>query len=155
MYLAALAWLEASALGEAARGAGKGYAIVNTLHVLGAALVVGGIAVFDGLVLLRRGADAVGAGAVAIPLAGLGLVLQVTTGVALFSADARALGVNPAFLAKLGLIALGLANLALLHARFGPGWRGGFPAAQARPYAAVSLAAWVLALAAGRMIAYV
>lgn len=155
MYLDALAWLEASGLGVAVRGAGRAYAVVNTLHVLGAAMVVGGIAVFDLLVLSRRGPDAVASGRVAIPLAAAGLTMQVATGLVLFSADARALGVNPAFLAKLGFMALGLVNLAILHARFGAGWAGGFPADEARPYAAVSLAAWVLTLAAGRMIAYV
>ena len=155
MYGEALAWLEASSLGVAARSAGQAYAIVNTLHVLGAALVVGAIAVFDVLVLVRRGPEAVGAARVAIPLAAAGLALQVATGAVLLAADARATGTNPAFLAKLGFIALGIVNLAVLHARFGPGWRGAFPAVAARPFAAVSLAAWVLALAAGRMIAYV
>lgn len=155
MYAEALGWLQDSRLGEIARAAGWTYAAVNTAHVLGAALVVGSIAVFDLLVLLRRGADAVAAAAVAIPLAAFGLLVQIASGVFLLAADARATGVNPAFVAKLVLIGLGLLNVAALHLRLGPAWRGGFPAAEARLYAAASLLAWTLVLVAGRMIAYV
>lgn len=155
MYLEALGWLQDSALGQLARSAGWTYAAVNTAHVVGAALTLGAIAVFDVLVLARRGPDAVAAARAAIPLAAAGVAIQVVTGVFLLAADARATGTNPAFLAKLALIALGLANVALLHLRFGPAWRGGFPAADVRLFAAVSLAAWTLVLVAGRMIAYV
>jgi hypothetical protein len=68
--------------------------------------------------------------------------------------EARALGVNPAFYAKMAFIALGLVNVAVFHARFGSAM-GNLPLPpSARPFAMVSLAAWVLALIAGRMIAY-
>jgi hypothetical protein len=127
--------------------------IVNVLHVLGAALVVGGIAVFDLNVLLDR-KDAAATGRIAIPLAALGVLIQVPTGVTLLAVEARALGVNPAFYAKMAFIALGLVNVAVFHARFGSAM-GNLPLPpSARPFAMVSLAAWVLALIAGRMIAY-
>ena len=68
--------------------------------------------------------------------------------------SARALGVNPAFYAKMVFIALGFVNLAVFHACFGSDMRRSPLPASARPFAAVSLAAWVLTLIAGRMIAY-
>jgi hypothetical protein len=125
------------------------------LRVLGAALLVGGIAVFDVKVLADRGAGAQDVGRIALPLAALGLLLQIPTGLTLLAVEARALGVNPAFLAKLGFIALGLVNLAVFHAHFGhaTGPGGSLPAS-ARPLAPISLAAWTLTLIAGRMIAY-
>ena len=141
MYAEWLAWLEASGLGHAARHSAWLFTIVNVLHVLGAALVVGGIAVFDLKVLLNRGEGAADTGRIAL-------------GLTLLAVEARSLGVNPAFYAKMAFIALGLVNLAVFHARFGSAmWRGSVSPA-ARPYAAVSLAAWVLTLMAGRMIAY-
>ena len=122
MYLDALAWLEASGLGHAARSSGALFAAVNVLHVLGAALLVGGIAVFDVKVIAHRGVAAAEVGRVAIPLAAIGLLIQIPTGVTLLAVEARALGVNPAFYAKLAFIAVGLVNLVVFHARFGRGW---------------------------------
>src|SRR5918998_5279514 len=153
MYAQWLGWLEQSGLGDLARNSGWLFLVVNVLHVLGAAFVVGGIAVFDLKVLLDR-EDAEETGRIAIPLAALGLLMQIPTGLTLLAVEARALGVNPAFSAKLAFIALGLANLAVFHARFGIAIGHGPLPSDARPFAAVSLAAWVLTLAAGRMIAY-
>ena len=155
MYAEALAWLETSGLGQVARNSGWLFAVVNVLHVLGAALVVGGIAVFDVKVIANRGEGAQETGRIAIPLAALGLLIQIPSGLTLLAVEARALGTNPAFYAKLAFIALGLVNLAVFHARFGSAMRpGGSLPSSARPLAVVSLAAWTLTLIAGRMIAY-
>lgn len=151
MYAEWLGWLEQSGLGEVARNSAWLFLVVNVLHVLGAAFLVGGIAVFDLKVLLDRGAGATGR--IAIPLAATGLLVQIPTGLTLLAVEARALGVNPAFYAKMAFIAVGLANLTIFHARFGGGRRNALPAS-ARPLAALSLAAWVLTLIAGRTIAY-
>jgi hypothetical protein len=154
VYAQALAWLEASGLGQVARNSGWLFAVVNVLHVLGAALVVGGIATFD-LKVIVRGEGAQETGRVAIPLAAAGLLIQIPTGLTLLAVEARALGTNPAFYAKLAFIALGLVNLAVFHARFGSATHpGGSLPSSARPLAVVSLAAWTLTLIAGRMIAY-
>ncbi|MET0745681.1 MAG: hypothetical protein ABWY78_20085 [Microvirga sp.] len=154
MYLDLLGALEGSWLGHTARHSAWTFMIANVLHVLGAALLVGGIAVFDVKVLAERGQAAWQVGRYAIPLAAVGLAVQVPTGMILLAAEARALGVNPAFYAKLAFIALGLANVALFHARFGAALRAGALPERARIYAAGSLCAWTLTLAAGRMIAY-
>lgn len=153
MYVEWLGWLEQSGLGEVARNSAWLFLVVNVLHVLGAAFLVGGIAVFDLKVLLERGAGAGATGRIAIPLAATGLLVQVPTGLTLLAVEARALGVNPAFYAKMAFIAVGLVNLTVFHARFGAVGRDPLPAS-ARPLAAVSLAAWVLTLIAGRTIAY-
>ena len=155
MYAEALAWLEQSGLGHAARHSSVLFMAANVLHVLGAALVVGAIAVFDLHVILRRGELAASSGKIALPLAAGGLLLQVPTGLTLLAVEARALGQNPAFYAKLAFIALGLLNLGIFHAKFGGALRAGFIPDSARPLAHISLLAWVLALVAGRLIAYV
>ena len=153
MYGEFLTWLEASSLGEIARSSSWLFVVVNVLHVLGAALVVGGIAVFDLKVLVdREGAPEVGH--IAIPLAALGLLIQIPTGVTLLAVEARALGVNPAFYAKLVFIAVGLVNVAVFHTRFGSATGAESLPSSARSLAVISLGAWVLTLIAGRVIAY-
>lgn len=154
MYLELLAALEGSWLGHAGRHSAWLYTAANLLHVLGAAFLVGGIMVFDLKVLAEHGKNAWQVGRYAIPLAAAGLALQIPTGVLLLAVEARALGVNPAFYFKLAFIAAGLVNVALFHARFGSSLRSGAIPPQARAYALISLAAWILALLAGRLIAY-
>ncbi|MGO8141047.1 DUF2214 domain-containing protein, partial [Rhizobium leguminosarum] len=51
--------------------------------------------------------------------AGVGLSAAIVTGVCLFSVRAVEYSGNPAFLAKLCLIALGLLNLSIVHFRRG------------------------------------
>ncbi len=154
MYSEMLAALEASWLGHAGRHSAWLYTAGNLLHVLGAAFVVGGIAVFDLKVLAEYGKNAQQVGRYAIPLAAAGLALQIPTGILLLAVEARALGINPAFFAKLAFIALGLVNVALFHARFNGALRSGALPPEARAYALISLIAWIAALLAGRMIAY-
>ena len=108
MYLDLLAALEGSWLGHVGRHSAWLYTAANLLHVLGAAFVVGGIAVFDLKVLAEHGKHAWQVGRYAIPLAATGLALQIPTGVLLLAVEARALGMNPAFYVKLAFIALGL-----------------------------------------------
>ena len=153
LYGDALQALEHSALGHLARHSAWIFTLANLLHVLGAALVLGSIAVFDIQVLLRRGWVAAQTGRVAIPLAAFGLALQVPTGLVLLAAEASALGRNPAFYAKLAFIVLGLLNLAVVHLRFRDVLGTDVPDG-ARAFAAVSLMAWTATLIAGRLIAY-
>jgi hypothetical protein len=150
---AAMTALEQSGLGAAARGSAWLYPLVNLVHVLGAALLVGAIATFD--VQLLRGAPHLRTTyRAAMPVAALGLALQIVSGIVLLSADATAVVRNPAFLFKMAMFALGLVNVAVFYWRYGgtleadtPLDRGGF--------AAVSLASWVLVLLAGRATAYI
>lgn len=155
LYADALSLLEQSALGHASRHSAWLFTVANVLHVLGAAFVVGGIGVFDLKVLRDRGRGAAAVGRIAVPLAALGLALQVPTGLVLLSVEATKLGVNPAFYAKLAFIAVGLANLLVLHRRFGTAMAGEDLPRGATAFAAASFAAWVLTLVAGRMMAYV
>jgi hypothetical protein len=102
-----LAAYEASALGHAARNTVWLYPLANLVHVLGASLLVGAIAVFDILVLRRRYQTAASAGRVAIPLAATGLALQAASGLVLFSAEATTIARNPAFLFKMIMLVIG------------------------------------------------
>lgn len=145
---------EMSALGILARSSAWLYPLANLAHVMGAALLVGAVVTFD-LAVLRgvRGAGRVLAAG--LPVAAFGLALQIASGLVLFSAEAGPLMRNPAFLAKLAFIAVGLANVLAFHLLYGPALRRPGAFAGARLPAAVSLVAWTGTLLLGRAIAYV
>lgn len=134
------------------------YAAVNASHVIGIALLFGAIATLDARLLgafRRVPADVLGPPLIRV--AGIGVALAVTTGALLFSVRPAEYAANPAFLAKLGIVVLGLANVALL--RVGRSWRGVMSGApipsRVRIAAAASLALWIGAILAGRWIAFV
>jgi hypothetical protein len=150
-----LAALETSLLGQFARSSNWFFPLANILHVLGAALLVGSIAVFDILLLRRRFDAAAAISSTALTIAVIGAIFLALGGSVLLAAEATALGRNPMFLAKLTLISAALFNISAYYAG---AWRQnvgrGFPR-HARLHAAVSLCLWVLVLLAGRLIAYV
>jgi hypothetical protein len=154
LYAEWLSAFERSALGHLARHSAWTSTTAYVLHVLGAAFVVGAIAVFDGALVMRRFDDAARISRVAISIAAGGLVIQVPTGLVLLATEATKLGTNPAFYAKMIFIAVGLANVAFFHGRFGKALRFGALDQAARVTAFVSLGAWILTLSAGCMIAY-
>jgi hypothetical protein len=155
------AWIEASALGRIMRDLGPwAYAIVNLMHILGIASLFGAILVMDLRLLgfwrrvqLRPIAD------VAVPVARGGFALAAATGVGLLATNATEYDGNPFLLIKFPAIAIGLIN-ALLLAR-SAAWRAareGIPSPhdvrRLGLMGGVSLASWLTAVTAGRMIGY-
>jgi hypothetical protein len=154
--------LESSGLGTQARTSTWLYPLVSVLHVLGVALLVGSIVVFDLRVLgVARRLPLDACAAYLLPIARIALAVQVVTGLVMFAADADHVYANPFFLAKLSLIGLALVNILVFHGLAGtrpyvyeldavealPAW--------AKASAAVSLIAWIGVACFGRMIAYV
>ncbi len=133
------------------------YLLVNAAHILGIGVVFGAILALD-LRLLGF--------APAVPLAALapylsriaagGVVLAILTGLCLFSVRPTEYARNFAFLAKLGLVALALVNVATVH--FGSGWRavltGEGPSTAVRVGATLSIFFWAGAVVAGRWIGF-
>lgn len=154
MIAEAILALEQSGFGQAARATFWLYPLANLVHILGAAMLVGGIAVFD-IQVLRGAPDASRIARAAIPIAACGLALQLVSGLPMFAAEATAFAGNLAFQVKLGLIVLGLANILYVHRRFGAALRGEASLDAAKPFAALSLASWTFAMLAGRAIAYI
>ena len=152
--------LEQSGIGAAMRQSLFLYPAVEVLHILGFVLLVGSIVGFDLRLLgLTRPLPVSPFARHAVPLAITGFCIAVPAGLLLFATEATSIAVNPAFQVKLACIAVGLANAALFH--LGP-WRSmahwgvvsGAVPATARVGAAVSLLAWIGAVAGGRLIAY-
>src|SRR3970282_800946 len=95
----------------------------------------------------------------AVPLAAAGFVLAAASGLCMLTTNATEYAGNPFLLIKFPAIALGLANVAVLYAL--PAWKeraAREPAQRERSQLAAaggaSLACWLTALAAGRLIGY-
>lgn len=149
------AWLDALALTPVAqwvRFSRWGYAVINTLHVLGIALLVGAIIPLDlKRIGLWRRITLESLAQVLVPVAASGLVIAGTSGVLLFMAGPSDYAALNIFLFKMLCIALAVANAVNFH------WRLGYAISfkQQRLVGVVSLLLWLCALVAGRLIAFV
>jgi hypothetical protein len=152
-----MAALEASWLGRTGRQSLWLYPLASVAHIWGVALLFGSVLAFDLRVLGLAPSIPIGAaGRLLLPLAQAGFALQVASGAVMLTADATHVGTSPAFLLKMALVLVALANVAAFH--LGPGrrlreWDERAPTA-ARISAVISMAAWFLVASLGRLIAY-
>lgn len=150
-----LAALQGLAPIEALRFARWGYAAVNTLHILGIALLVGGsLPLALRLLGLWPAVPRAALARVLTLSAGTGLALALATGFLLFATRAPEYARNPAFQIKLALVTIGAASAVIAHHRHGWALEGATDAVAQRT-GALSIVCWLGALAAGRMIAFV
>jgi hypothetical protein len=156
-----LAWIELSALGVFMRQTGPWtYGIVNLVHILGVATLFGSILILDlHLIGFWRRAPLAGLSRTIVPVGKTGFVVAAASGICLLSSNATEYTNNPFFLIKFPAITLGLFNVWLIGRT--SGWRAlGVRDATPREgrqlavLGAISLASWLTAISAGRMIGY-
>ena len=156
-----LVWIEGSALGNLIRNSGVwAYGIVNLTHILGIASLFGAILVLDlRLIGVRRHIPLDAIAGSAVPVAAAGLGVAAISGICLLATNATEYEGNPFLLIKFAAIAVALVNVAVISGL--PGWR----ARGTRPLTTreqqqmaiaggVSLASWLVAIGAGRLIGY-
>lgn len=153
-----LAALEQGSVAAAIRSSAWLYPAIESAHLAGVALLLGAVAVWDLRLLGTFGhLPAASLARAALPVARVGFVLAVPTGILLFLTEATTLAGNTAFRLKLAVIVLALANIAVFHRGAGltlESWGEGEVPRAARVAGAVSLLAWTTALVAGQWIAY-
>ena len=154
-----LIWLQDSALGTWVAGSIWGYPIVLVCHALGMAVVAGTVTMICIRILGFARAVPLMLFAHLSAIAWAGLVLNIVTGLALFSGDPVKFFYHPVFWIKLSLITMGAASLwlvvrALRNTASMPE-AGPETAAGAKLVAGCSLAFWAGAIIAGRLIAYI
>lgn len=156
-----LVLLERSALGEFVRTSSLWtYPLVNLLHIFGIASLFGATLIIDLRLLgVWKRVPLAHVTDIGVPIAGLGLALAVCTGLGLLAANATEYDGNLFLLGKFGAIALGLVNVGALNTS--PAWKArrqpDLPQHERRVlaiYGGISLAAWIAAITAGRLIAY-
>ena len=148
-------------LGELVRGSGVWtYAILNLGHILGISTLFGSIAVLDlRLLQVTKRVPIASLARVTVPLAKSGFALAVVTGVTMLCTNATEYVGNPFLLIKFPAIFLGLLNVGIISRL--PAWRA-TRERELRPnesrqlavMGGISLASWLTAVGAGRMIGY-
>ncbi len=129
------------------------YPLVNTLHIIGIALLFGAIVTLDlRLIGWRRETGPVDRLASLLqPVAIAGLFIAIPAGLLLFATDARAYAASSLFQAKILLIGLAIGNALWLRARERRGPPREWGAAIA---GAASIALWLGAIVLGRLVGY-
>jgi len=154
-------WLEGTSLGDLMRTSGVwAYGVVNLAHILGVATLFGGVLVLDLRLLgLWSQVPLAALEKPAVALAACGFALAIASGVCLVTTNATEYLGNPFLTIKFAAIGLGLLNVMAVQRL--PAWRQRAvvpltPRARATLAAigATSLACWLTAVAAGRMIGY-
>ena len=153
MFADALAALENLPAIVALRESTLAYPLVNTLHIVGIALLFGAIVPLDlRLAGWRRDASAVDAlSRLLLPVAIFGFLLAACAGLLLFATDATAYAASPLFQAKIVLIALALANALALR---WVDWRRPESSKRVALAGAASVVLWLGAIVLGRLIGY-
>lgn len=158
---AVLLWLEGSALGGFVRASGVWtYAVLNLTHILGVATLFGSILVLD-LRLLGcwRTVPLAALERPTVPLAVVGFVVAISSGIAMLATNATEYLGNPFLISKLAAVVVGGINLVVLRTL--PAWRSRASSAESSGVrltlaggGGVSLLCWLTAVASGRMIGY-
>jgi Family of unknown function (DUF6644) len=156
-----MAWLEGSVLGHAMRSSGVWtYGLVNLTHILGVSALFGSVLVLDLRLLgVWRYVPLVSVSGTTLPIARVGFVVAVISGVCLLATKATEYVGNPFLLIKFPAIAIALINVAVIERL--PAWKARAvreaTAPERRQLAiagVVSLVSWLTAVSAGRMIGY-
>lgn len=154
-----LEWLEKSSWAVGIRQSLWLYPALEIAHILGIVLLVGAAFLFDLRLLGFSGNLPVTAlSKHLLPWSQRGLIFIIPSGLLLFITNAQALGVDPVFWTKVGLIVVAAMNVFVFH-RFiyAPfkrhGAYGELPLL-ARVCGAVSIVVWIAVVACGRLLAY-
>jgi uncharacterized membrane protein len=159
--LAFCRWLEHTAVGASIRESLWLFPAIETVHLLGMAMLLGTVAAYDlrllGCVMRQRRVSDLSRRL--LPWCWLGFALQVVTGTLLFSSEAVKIYTNPAFRLKMLLILLsGVQALVFqrLTYRNVSTWDADAPTpASAKLAGCLSLLLWTGVVAAGRFIGFV
>jgi len=155
----ALAALQASALPTALRLSYYGYPLVNAGHIVGIALLFGGIVPLDLRLLgFWPSVPAAMLARILVPVAITGLTLAVATGALLFSVSAVKYAGLGVFQLKMLLVIAATANALLL--RRVPAWSGDASGRSSIRWrvasaAGLSIALWLAVILCGRTVAYI
>jgi hypothetical protein len=154
-----LVWLETTDFAAAMREWLWLYPIIEILHIIGLAVLVGAAALFDFRLLgLSRSIRVTALAAHLLFWARRSLLLIVPTGLMMFTAHATEMANNPAFQLKLALLIGAGVNAAAFHVGVFHSvatWDLEVPAPRAAKVSALlSLCLWAGVITCGRLLAY-
>jgi hypothetical protein len=153
-------WLYASSMATAIRESQYGFAVVETVHVLGISILVGTVAIVDlrllGLVMKREPVSEILSQV--LPITWCGFVIMFASGSLLLLSKAEEYYWNPIFRLKLVLLLLAGLNPLIFHStvyRSAATWsESRITPVRAKLAGVFSLTLWSAIIVAGRAIAY-
>ena len=154
-----LEWLQATWVGKLVAESLWGYPLLETIHSIGMAMMIGSLGLINLRVLGYKPELPLLDTRALLPLAWIGFTLNAISGTLLFTSDAVYFWGKYTFRIKMVLIILGGINAALLGQRVFRAAAAGAPAPAAnlagtKWIALLSLVFWFGAVIAGRLIAY-
>jgi hypothetical protein len=151
-------WLETTALATWVREAPTiwAYATILTLHTFGMGVLVGASMVLSLRLLGVGGTVPLMPLRILFRVVWVGFSVNLATGAMLFMADASGRGTQALFFTKLLFVATGVVSVILIERNvYGGNTDPPVVSATAKRLAFLSLVAWVAAITAGRLLAYV
>jgi hypothetical protein len=151
-----LEWLQSSWVGIFVAEALWAYPVLETMHTIGMAMLIGSLGLINLRVLGYKSELPLLGTRQLLPLAWIGFTFNAISGTLLFTSDAVMFFNSYTFRIKIVLIILGGINAALLSRRIFVESPAGPPAPTAgtKWIAATSLVFWFGAICAGRLVAY-
>jgi hypothetical protein len=154
-------WLEHTSIGTAIRESLWLFPVIETVHIFGIILLVGGTSILDLRLmgLTFRDEPVTKLAKRFLPWAWTGFIIQVTTGLLMFASEATKMYINTAFQIKMLMILAAGVNAFVFHSlayqSVGKWEKDPVAPLSARIAGLVSILFWFGIVAAGRWIAYV
>jgi hypothetical protein len=154
-------WLEQTAIGTTIRESLWLFPVIETVHIFGIILLVGGTSILDLRLmgLTFRDEPVTKLAQRFLPWAWAGFIIQITTGLLMFSSEATKMYVNTAFQVKMLMIVAAGVNAFVFHSlayqSVGKWEKDPVAPRSARIAGLISILFWFGIVAAGRWIAYV
>lgn len=154
-----LSWLESTGYSEWILTSTIGWPLMLTIHAIGIAIIVGLMFSLNLRVLGYFGTIPYTALYRLMSIAWIGIVLNIVTGLSIFMTMATMYVTSLPFIVKIVFVILGIANLHYMQKvlkRDAAAWQSAGTVPQLGiMLAATSLVFWIIAVVAGRMIAYI
>ena len=154
-------WLEQTSIGTSIRESLWLFPVIETVHIFGIILLVGGTSILDLRLmgLTFRDEPVTKLARRFLPWAWSGFIIQVTTGLLMFASEATKMYINTAFQIKMLMILAAGLNAFIFHSlayqSVGKWEKDPVAPVSARIAGLVSILFWFGIVAAGRWIAYV
>jgi hypothetical protein len=154
-------WLEQTSIGTAIRESLWLFPVIETVHIFGIILLVGGTSILDLRLmgLTFRDEPVTKLAKRFLPWAWSGFIIQVATGLLMFASEATKMYINTAFQIKMLMIVAAGVNAFVFHSlayqSVGKWDKDPVAPVSARIAGLVSILFWFGIVAAGRWIAYV
>lgn len=154
-----LDWLENTPWAAGIRQSLWLYPALEIVHIVGIVVLVGAAFMFDLRLLgISKNIPLFDLLRHLLPWSARGLLLIIPSGVLLFMTNAKALGSDPTFWLKMGLLGIAALNVLVFHRFMLKRYLGrtGYVAlpGAARVSAGISIVVWIAVIACGRLLAY-